>query len=154
MNWKYLPKSNELLWFSERDDWGQMYLYDLTTGKLKNQITKGEGNVTQVLHVDEAARTIYFLAVGKEKGRDPYFAHFYRVDFDGRDLKLLTPENADHAVTFSQDGKYFVDVYSTPMQPQTAVVRDSVGKLMVEVGEAGHHASWWLRDGSRRCRLR
>ena len=68
MNWKYLPKSNEVLWFSERDGWGQMYLYDLTTGKLKNQITKGEGNVTQVLHVDEQARTIYFLAVGKETG--------------------------------------------------------------------------------------
>ena len=75
VNWKYLPKTNELLWFSERDGWGQMYLYDLTTGKLKNQITHGEGNVTQVLHVDEKARTIYFLGVGKETGRDPYFAH-------------------------------------------------------------------------------
>ena len=74
VNWKYLPKSNEILWFSERDNWGQMYLYDLTTGKLKNQITHGEGNVTQVLAVDEAARKIYFLAVGKEKGRDPYFS--------------------------------------------------------------------------------
>ncbi len=62
VNWKYLPQSNEVLWFSERDNWGQMYLYDLTTGKLKNQITHGDGNVTQVLQVDEKARTIYFLA--------------------------------------------------------------------------------------------
>ena len=46
----------------------------LATGKLKNQITHGEGDVTQVLHVDEKARVIYFLAVGKEAGRDPYFA--------------------------------------------------------------------------------
>ena len=53
VNWKYLSKTNELLWFSERDNWGQMYLYDIATGKLKNQITHGEGNVTQVLHVDE-----------------------------------------------------------------------------------------------------
>ena len=68
VNWKYLPASNELLWFSERDDWGQMYLYDLTTGELKNQITQGAGNVTQVLHIDEKTRTIYFLAVGKEAG--------------------------------------------------------------------------------------
>jgi dipeptidyl-peptidase-4 len=135
VNWKYLPKSNELLWFSERDGWGQMYLYDLTTGKLKNQITKGEGNVTQVLHVDEAARTIYFLGVGKEVGRDPYFSHLYSVKFDGSGMKLLTPENADHQITFSKGGKYFVDAYSTPVQPQTAVVRDASGKVMVEVAK-------------------
>jgi len=135
VNWKYLPKSNEILWFSERDNWGQMYLYDLTTGKLKNQITHGEGNVTQVLSVDEAARKIYFLAVGKEKGRDPYFSHYYSIGFDGSGLKLLTPEDADHAITPSLDGRFFVDVYSTPIQPQTTVVRDSNGKVVVEVAK-------------------
>ncbi|HEY6414416.1 MAG TPA: DPP IV N-terminal domain-containing protein [Edaphobacter sp.] len=135
VNWKYLPKSNEILWFSERDGWGQMYLYDLTTGKLKNQITHGEGNVTQVLHVDDATRRIYFLAVGKEKGRDPYFSHYYSIGFDGSGLTLLTPEDADHAITPSLDGRYFVDVYSTPTQPQTTVVRDSNGKVVVEVAK-------------------
>ena len=133
VNWKYLPKSNEFLWFSERDNWGQLYLYDLTTGKLKNQITQGEGNVTEVLNVDEKTRTIYFLAVGKEQGRDPYFSHYYSIGFDGRDMRLLTPENADHAVTPSPDGRYFVDVYSTPTEPQTAVVRESSGKLAMEI---------------------
>jgi dipeptidyl-peptidase 4 len=135
VNWKYLSRSNELLWFSERDNWGQMYLYDLTTAKLKNQITHGDGNVTQVLHVDEDTRTIYFLAVGKEQGRDPYFSHFYSIHFDGKDMELLTPENADHAVTPSHDGRYFVDVYSTVTQPETAVVRDSSGKLVVDVAK-------------------
>ena len=43
INWHYLPDSNEILWFSERDNWGNLYLYDLTTGKLKNQITHGTG---------------------------------------------------------------------------------------------------------------
>jgi dipeptidyl-peptidase-4 len=135
VNWKYLSKTNELLWFSERDNWGQMYLYDLATGKLKNEVTHGDGNVTQVLHVDEKSRTIYFLGVGKEQGRDPYFSHFYSVKFDGKDMKLLTPEDADHAVTVSLDGHYFVDVYSTVTQPDTAVVRDSEGKLIVEVAK-------------------
>ncbi len=133
VNWKYLSKTNELLWFSEKDDWGQMYLYDIATGKLKNQITHGEGNVTQVLHVDEKTRTIYFLGVGKESGRDPYFQHYYSIKFDGKDMKLLTPENADHAITPSADGRYFVDVYSTVTQPETAVVRDGTGKVVVDV---------------------
>ena len=133
VNWKYLSKSNEILWFSERSNWGQMYLYDLTTGKLKNQITQGDGNVTQVLHVDEKTRTVYFLGVGKEPGRDPYFEHYYSARFDGTDQKLLTPEDADHAVTPSPDSNYFVDVYSTPTQPQTTVVRDDSGKLAMDV---------------------
>jgi dipeptidyl-peptidase-4 len=135
VNWKYLPQSNEILWFSERDNWGQMYLYDLTTGKLKNQITHGEGNVTQVLHVDEKKRVLYFLAVGKEPGRDPYFSHFYRINFDGSDQRLLTPENADHAVKVSSDGRYFIDVSSTVTQPQTTVIRDSNGNVAVEVAK-------------------
>ncbi|MCU1324500.1 MAG: peptidase dipeptidylpeptidase domain protein [Acidobacteriaceae bacterium] len=135
VNWKYLPKSNELLWFSERDGWGQMYLYDLTTGKLKNQITTGEGNVTQVLQVDEKARTIYFLAVGKEAGSDPYFSHYYSVKFDGSGMKLLTPENADHTIAPSRDGHYFVDIYSTPTEPQTTVVRDASGGVVMDVAK-------------------
>jgi dipeptidyl-peptidase 4 len=135
VNWKYLSKTNELLWFSEKDNWGQMYLYDIATGKLKNQITHGEGNVTQVLHVDEKTRTIYFLGVGKEPGADPYFQHYYSIKFDGKDMKLLTPENADHAVTPSPDGSYFVDVYSTVTQPETAVVRDDTGKVVVDVAK-------------------
>jgi dipeptidyl-peptidase 4 len=135
VNWKYLSKTNELLWFSERDNWGQMYLYDLSTGKLKNQITHGEGNLTQVLHVDEAARTIYFIGVGKEKGRDPYFQHYYSIKFDGKDMKLLTPENADHVITPSPDGRYFLDMYSTVTEPETAVVRDDSGKVVVDVAK-------------------
>ena len=133
INWRYLPKSNEILWFSEREDWGNLYLYDLKTGKLKNPITHGPGNVTQVLYVDQAARTIYFEGVGKEADRDPYFRHFYSVHFDGTGLKLLTPEDADHNIKVSRDGHYFVDAYSTPTQPQTAVVRASDGKVVMEV---------------------
>ncbi len=133
VNWHYLPGSNELLWFSERDNWGQLYLYDLTTGKLKNQITRGDGNVTQVLSVDQVARTIYFRAVGKEAGRNPYYQHFYSIRFDGTGMKLLTPEDADHVITPSLDGRYFVDVYSTETQPQTTVVREASGRLATPV---------------------
>jgi len=135
VNWRYLPETKELIWFSERDNWGQLYLYDLATGKLKQQITTGEGNVTQLLRVDEKARVLYFLAVGKQHGVDPYYAQFYRINMDGKNLKLLTPEAADHAVTLSQDGKWFVDVYSTPQIPQVTVVRDETGAVAVQVAK-------------------
>lgn len=146
VNWRYLPKSNEVLWFSERDNWGQMYMFDASTGKLKNQLTRGEGNVTEVLHVDEKGRVIYFLAVGKEAGRDPYFAALYRVGFDGTGMKLLTPEDADHEVTASPDGHAFIDVASTPTTPETTVVRDGGGNVVMDVARqdiAKLRASGW-----------
>jgi dipeptidyl-peptidase 4 len=136
VNWRYLPKSNEVIWFSERDNWGQLYLYDLDTGKLKNRITTGEGNVTQVLRVDQQARTIYFLGVGREKTGDPYFAHFYRVGFDGKGQALLTPEEANHEVTLSESGRYFVDSYSKPDAPPVGLLRDNTGKLVAPLETA------------------
>ena len=133
VNWKFLPGSNEAIWFSQKDNWGQLYLHDLQTGKLKNAITSGEGNVTQLLRVDEAARTVYFLGVGKERGRDPYFRHFYRETMDGKPAQLLTPEDADHDISLSPSGKYFVDNYSKPDVPSTSVLRDATGKVVLQL---------------------
>lgn len=100
INWKYLPASKEIIWFSERDNWGHLYLYDVTTGKLKNQITKGNWVVTQMLYVDEKNRTIYFLADGQD-AVNPYFTHFYKIGFDGKKLTALTPETGNHRITLS-----------------------------------------------------
>ncbi len=136
VNWRYLPASNEVIWFSERDNWGHLYLYDLQAGRLKRQITTGEGNVTQLLRVDEKTRTLYFLGVGREKGRDPYFRHLYRISMDGENLELLTPADADHDVSLSPSGRFFVDRYSRPDVPPTAVLSDAGGKLILPLEQA------------------
>ena len=136
VNWKYLPGSNEAIWFSQKENWGQLYMHDLQTGKQKYPITSGDGNVTQLMRVDEAGRTLYFQGVGKEAGRDPYFRHFYRVSMDGRDFHLLTPEDADHTVSLSPSGKYFVDNYSKPDVASTSVLRDATGKLVLALEKA------------------
>ncbi len=135
-NWRFLPASNEVIWFSERDNWGHLYLYDLSTGRLKHAITAGEGNVTEVLHVDEKTRMVYFLGVGREKGRDPYFRHLYRIGLDGKGLTLLTPEDADHEVSLAPSGRFFVDSYSKPDVPPVAVLRDGTGNLIATLEKA------------------
>ncbi|MEO5858141.1 MAG: DPP IV N-terminal domain-containing protein [Pyrinomonadaceae bacterium] len=135
-NWEYLPETNEGIWYSERDDWGHLYLYDLTTGKPKNQVTKGNFVVTQVVKIDRPGRVIYFEANGREAGRDPYFAHLYKVNFDGTGLQLLTPEDGNHQATFSPDGRYIVDTFSKPDVPPVVTLRDSNGKLIVELEKA------------------
>lgn len=136
-NWKYLDASGEIIWFSERDNWGRLYLYDLKTGALKNPITSGEGNASQIARIDEKARMIWFVGVGKENGRDPYFRHLYRVGFDGRNQALLTPEDADHEIALSPSGRFFVDTYSKPDVPPVTALRDAAsGKLLASLEKA------------------
>lgn len=132
INWRYLPESKEIIWYSERDNWGHLYLYDATTGKVKNQITKGEWVVSRIINVDAKNRTIYFMANGLDK-INPYFGHFYKSDFDGKNLTDLTPEPGNHTISLSPSGKYFVDNYSQPDVPASSAFRDLNGKLITPI---------------------
>jgi dipeptidyl-peptidase-4 len=136
-NWRVLPRSNELIWWSERDGWVHLYLYDLSTGQLKNRITSGDGNVESIVYVDERARVIYFSGQGMEKDRDPYYRFLYRVGFDGRGQTLLTPEDADHQVTMAPPpGGGSFDSYSTPVAPPVTVLRDRNGRVVLPLERA------------------
>jgi len=134
--WRVLPASNELIWWSQRDNWIHLYLYDLSTGQLKNRITTGDGNVSDIVRIDEQRRQIWFTANGKEAGRDPYYQHLYRIGFDGKGQVLLTPEAANHTVSVSPDGRWIVDTYSTPDTPAVTVLRDANGKVVQPLEKA------------------
>jgi dipeptidyl aminopeptidase/acylaminoacyl peptidase len=130
INWRYFSKTNEIIWYSERSDWGHLYLYDATTGKVKNQITSGEYVVREIVKIDEINRTIHFLGSHNEGKDNPYFDYLYRVDFSGKNLKQLTPEIGHHNISLSPDGKYFTDSYSQADIPPVHNVRDISGKLI------------------------
>ncbi|HVT41233.1 MAG TPA: DPP IV N-terminal domain-containing protein [Gemmatimonadaceae bacterium] len=134
--WRVLWPTNEVIWYSQRDDWGQLYLYDLITGTLKNKITSGEGPVTQIVRVDEKSRTVWFAANGREKDQDPYFAHFYRIGLDGKNLVSLTPDDGDHTIQLSPDGRSLVDTYSKPDVPPVVTLRDAAGKVVLPLEKA------------------
>jgi dipeptidyl aminopeptidase/acylaminoacyl peptidase len=146
-NWRVINGNREVVWFSERDGWGHLYLYDAVTGQLKNRITEGPWLVLELLRIDEAARTVYFTAVGREPGRDPYYRHLYRAALEGGGLTLLTPEDADHQVTFSPTGRFIVDTYSTRQQPPVTVLRRPDGTVAMTVQEAD--VSQYLEMGGR-----
>jgi dipeptidyl aminopeptidase/acylaminoacyl peptidase len=129
INWRYLPQTHEIIWYSERDNWGHLYLYDSETGKLKNQITTGDFVVTELLEVDSKKRQLYFLADGREK-ENPYFTQFCKIDFSGKNLATLTPEVGNHSVDLSPNEKYFIDSYSQPDVPPVIVLRNMTGKLI------------------------
>lgn len=128
-NWRVVNDNREVIWFSERDGWGHLYLFDALTGVLKNQMTSGPWVVVDLVRVDEQARVVYFTGVGREEGRDPYFRHLYRVAFDGSELRLLTPEDADHDIRVAPSGAYFVDTYSRRDTIPVTVVRGLDGRV-------------------------
>jgi dipeptidyl aminopeptidase/acylaminoacyl peptidase len=137
VSWRYLPGSQEALWYSERDNWGHLYLYSLKTGRLEHAVTTGHGDVTEVLHVDPKTRMVWFLAVGRTPGLNPYYRQLWKASLEGGSATLLTPERCDHAISMSPEGRYFVDSCSTASQPPVAVLRNaSTGGALATVARA------------------
>jgi dipeptidyl-peptidase-4 len=135
-NWRVINQNREVVWFSERDGWGHLYLFDAQTGQLKNRITQGPWLVSDLLHIDEPTRTVYFTARGREDGRDPYFRFLYKVKLDGTGLTLLTPEDADHGVFMAPSGRYLVDSYSRPDTLPITVLRSPEGRVLTTLERA------------------
>jgi hypothetical protein len=121
----------EILWASERDGWEHLYLYDGLTGRVKNQITKGDWIVRNVVEVDEAKRQIVFEAGGLISGQDPYLVQYARINFDGTGLTKLTDADGDHAAVFSPDKKYYVDTWSRVDLPHQSQLRRAEDQKVV-----------------------
>lgn len=150
-NIRILGNGTELVWYSELDGWGHLYLYDITTGKLKRQLTSGNWTVFDIVHVDEENRVLFFTAGGRESGRDPYYRHLYRTSLDGGDIVLLTPEDADHEFggrsplqagftntsPLSPAAEYIIDTFSTVDIAPVSVLRSALdGRLITPLEEA------------------
>lgn len=154
-NVRILGDGEEIVWFSERDGWGHLYLYNGQTGALKSRITQGNWLVVDVENVDPLRRHIYFTASGREKG-DPYYRYLYRAGLDGKNIKLLTPAVADHhfdpnygpfmreyyGITaresrVNHQAGVFVDTWSTVDEPPVSVLRSTTdGRLIAELEKA------------------
>lgn len=129
---RVLNNGNDILWWSDRTGWGQYYLYS-KDGKVKNVVTQGEWTAARIMRLDTAQRTIFYYGYGREKGRNPNFAHMYRSSLDGGEAKLITPEDATHDVFVSPTGKYIVDTYSRINQDPQTVLRTADGEKVLEV---------------------
>ena len=113
----------QMFWMSERDNWNHLYLIDVASGKTLKQLTRGEWVVRKVLHVDEERGLIFFTASGMNKDEDPYHVHYCTVGLDGKGLRDLTPEKANHKATFNKSYTRLVDTYSKADQAPVTVLR-------------------------------
>lgn len=136
-DWQYLPKMTEAVWPTEQNNWMNLYLYSLKTGKMLRPITTGKGDVIEVLHVNRKTGTLWYLGVGRTQGMNPYYRQLFKVNINTGKTTLLTPEDADHTITMSPDGKYFVDSYSAPTTPPVTVLRSAeTGHVIATVARA------------------
>ena len=142
-----LEDSDRLIWSSERDNYNHLYLYDVKTGKVINQITKGPWYVRDVIKIDEPNEKIYFSANGMHPEEDPYFIRYYSINFDGSDLTDLTPAKGTHRAVFSPDYKYLIDTYSTVADAPVTVLRDASDgkelKLLAKADDSKLKAEGW-----------
>jgi dienelactone hydrolase len=124
----------EVVWMSERDGWNHLYLHDGVTGRVKNQITKGRWVVRGVDSVDVGGRQIWFRASGMNAKQDPYFVHYYRIDFDGTGLTAFTQADGNHVVRFSPDHQTYVDTWSrVDLAPVSQLRRTSDQAVLQEL---------------------
>lgn len=132
-----LQESDEIIYASERSGWRHLYLIDSKNGGIKNAITSGEYVVRGIDRIDEQKRQVWFHAGGKRKKQDPYFLHYYRVNFDGTELVALTEGNGTHSITFSPDRRYLIDRWSrVDAAPKHSLRRVSDGKLVCQLEQA------------------
>ncbi|MBT3207034.1 MAG: prolyl oligopeptidase family serine peptidase [Bacteroidetes bacterium] len=124
------------LWLSRRDGWGHLYLYDFIN-KTTSQLTKGKFNIDKIVCIDTLANNkLYFTAFGREQDVNPYFSFLYSLNLENGNVKLLSPESANHEVFFSPDNKNFIDVFSRIDLPHKSQLRNYEGKLLLELESA------------------
>jgi dipeptidyl-peptidase 4 len=130
-----LNEGKDILWWSERTGWGQVYHYD-ENGKLKNQVTDGYYVTGNIERIDTLGRELYLEGFGREKGVNPYYTMIYKVSIDKPGISLLTPENATHSFSMAKTNKYFVDNYSRVDMVPVSVLRNNRGEIVMQLETA------------------
>ena len=132
---KPIKNFTQFVHWSERDGWAHLYLYD-NNGNVVRQLTSGEFHVEKILGVDEAANVVYFTANGREKDENPYYLHLYKVSLEGGAVTMLTPGDADHAISTDDDCRWFIDNHSRVDRAPGSALYDRAGNKLMELETA------------------
>jgi dipeptidyl-peptidase-4 len=131
---RYVKTGGDMIWWSEKTGWGHYYLYD-HNGTFKKALTEGAWRADQIAEIDTIAGVIFVSGVGREPGENVYYRHTYRVNGDGTGFTLLDPGNSNHTSSLSPSKKFVVDVSSRLEQHPKAVLRDALGKVVMDLEE-------------------
>ena len=121
----FLKSKDQIIWSSEKSGFKHAYLYDYN-GKLINQITKGNWEITEVADVDEENNWLYFYG----KKDSPIQQNIYRTKLNGTKLERISKKHGWHNGIFSPNHRYFIDYYSNAYTPTRTVLNNTDGSII------------------------
>ncbi|MBR5176375.1 MAG: DPP IV N-terminal domain-containing protein [Bacteroidales bacterium] len=130
-----MKNGKELIWWSERNGWANLYLYK-SDGTLIRKITDGAFHVENVLGVNEKEGYVLLSACGVQKDENPYQMHTYRVPLTGGALQKLDMDDMDVLSTASDDAKYFVANYSRVDYTPGVALYGAAGRKILDLETA------------------
>lgn len=122
---------NSFIWQSKRDGYNHLYLYD-TTGKMKQQITSGHWDVTEVLGFDSTGTELYYTSTEAT----PIERHIYRISLKTGKKVQLSQEEGVHSALLSESGKYIIDRYTSQYNPGKVVITETKSNKPYTIFEA------------------
>ena len=128
-NLTYLA-DNSFIWTSEKDGFNHIFLYD-KNGKLKNQVTKGNWEVTAYYGFDEKTKTVFYQST--ENGS--INRAVYSIALNGKNKKALSSELGTNAATFSPNYQYFINTFSSATQPTRYTLNEAKSGKQIQVIE-------------------
>jgi len=123
-------KDNSFIWTSEKDGFNHIYWYD-KTGKLRNQVTKGNWEVTTYYGFDEKTGTVYYQST--ENGS--INRAIYRINIDGKNKVQLSQNIGTNVATFSPNFQYFINTFSSAAQPTIYTLNESKTGKQIQIIE-------------------
>lgn len=109
---------------SERSGFQHLYWYNLG-GQLEAQITKGNFEVTDFYGYDARTGSFYYASTQES----PLRRAVYKADKQGR-VKKLSSSVGTNSAKFSKTMKYYMNVYSSALQPPVTSLCDNNGKTI------------------------
>jgi len=131
---RYLAKTNQFLWWSERSGWGHYWLHDAATGASLGALTNGAFRARSIVEVDEETGHAWVRANGRERDENIYHEHLYRVRLNGMDMLCLDPGDATHRSTLSPTRRFVVDTFSrVDLAPRAVLRSGNDGSVLLEL---------------------
>lgn len=107
-------EDNSFIWTSEQDGYNHIYHYS-KDGKLINQVTKGNWEVTSYYGFNPKENTIYYQSTENGSINRDVFS----IKLNGKNKKRLTKTEGTNSASFSADFTYFINTHSSATAPQS-----------------------------------
>lgn len=113
--------NNSFIWTSEKDGWNHIYHYD-KNGKLLNQVSEGDWEVTRYYGFDTKTGRIYY----QSSERGSIYRDVYSILPSGENKVQLTKRPGTNSASFSADFSYFINTFSSAMVPPVYTLHNAL----------------------------